>query len=93
MTVFARDGLLPLAEPSAAERVRKSLKEAGERAEADELLVAIGRTPDTQDIGPDQTGLRAGGWLAADDTLRAAGQRAGYARSSVRLNGRAPRPA
>ena len=42
----------------------------GERLEADELLVAIGRTPNTQDIGLDHVGLKAGAWLTVDDTLR-----------------------
>ena len=42
----------------------------GERLDADELLVAIGRTPNTQDIGLDAVGLKAGGWLTVDDTLR-----------------------
>ena len=101
VTVLARDGLLTLAEPFAAERVGKSLEEAGvsvrlgaeavsvnrggdgtvhvtltdgEQVEADELLVAIGRTPNTRDIGLDKIGLRAGGWLTVDDTLRVAGQ-------------------
>nr|WP_221379033.1 NAD(P)/FAD-dependent oxidoreductase [Actinoplanes polyasparticus] len=42
----------------------------GEQLDADELLVAIGRTPNTQDIGLDAVGLKAGGWLTVDDTLR-----------------------
>jgi pyruvate/2-oxoglutarate dehydrogenase complex dihydrolipoamide dehydrogenase (E3) component len=42
----------------------------GERVEADELLVAIGRTPNTADIGLDTIGLEPGSWLAVDDTLR-----------------------
>jgi pyruvate/2-oxoglutarate dehydrogenase complex dihydrolipoamide dehydrogenase (E3) component len=101
VTVLARDGLLPQAEPFAGERVRKSLEEAGasvhlgaeaasvnrdgngtvhlklvgsEQMEADELLVAVGRTPNTQDIGLDNIGLRPGGWLTVDDTLRVTGQ-------------------
>jgi pyruvate/2-oxoglutarate dehydrogenase complex dihydrolipoamide dehydrogenase (E3) component len=101
VTVLARDGLLPRAEPFAGERVRKSLEEAGalvhlgaeaasvhrdgdgtvhvtladgEQVEADELLVAIGRTPNTQDIGLDNIGLRPGGWLRVDDTLRVSDQ-------------------
>ena len=101
VTVLARDGLLPLAEPFVGERVRKSLEEAGvsvhlgaeavsvnrggdgtvhvtltdgEQVEADELLVAIGRTPNTQDIGLDKIGLRVGGWLTVDDTLRVVDQ-------------------
>ncbi|MET8998678.1 NAD(P)/FAD-dependent oxidoreductase [Amycolatopsis sp. NPDC004169] len=42
----------------------------GEQIEADELLVAIGRTPNTQDLGLDTIGLEPGAWLTVDDTLR-----------------------
>ncbi|MBQ0904109.1 NAD(P)/FAD-dependent oxidoreductase [Micromonospora sp. U21] len=45
----------------------------GDRVEADEVLVAIGRTPNTQDIGLESIGLAPGAWLAVDDTLRVAG--------------------
>ncbi|MFF5179755.1 dihydrolipoyl dehydrogenase family protein [Micromonospora sp. NPDC000316] len=45
----------------------------GDRIEADEVLVAIGRTPNTQDIGLDGIGLAPGAWLAVDDTLRVVG--------------------
>ncbi|GAB2756691.1 hypothetical protein GCM10027072_63530 [Streptomyces bullii] len=45
----------------------------GERIEADELLVAIGRTPNTQDIGLGAVGLTPGTWLTVDDTLRVVG--------------------
>ncbi|MGI5151661.1 dihydrolipoyl dehydrogenase family protein [Plantactinospora sp. CA-294935] len=97
VTVLARDGVLPLAEPFAGELVTESLQEAGVsvrvgaeavavsrdsdgtvhltladggQVEADELLVAIGRTPNTQDIGLDRIGFKPGGWLPVDDTLR-----------------------
>ncbi|MEV4758787.1 NAD(P)/FAD-dependent oxidoreductase [Micromonospora sp. NPDC049559] len=97
VTVLARDGVLPRAEPFVGERVTRSLRAAGVsvrlgaeaasvsrdgdgtlhvtltdggRIEADELLVATGRTPNTQDIGLDRVGLRPGTWLAVDDTLR-----------------------
>ncbi|MFJ9782817.1 dihydrolipoyl dehydrogenase family protein [Amycolatopsis sp. NPDC101161] len=42
----------------------------GEQLDADELLVAIGRTPNTQDIGLDTVGLKPGGWLTVDSTMR-----------------------
>jgi pyruvate/2-oxoglutarate dehydrogenase complex dihydrolipoamide dehydrogenase (E3) component len=42
----------------------------GERIEADQVLVAIGRTPNTLDIGLDSAGLKPGAWLTVDDTLR-----------------------
>ncbi|MFG1654305.1 dihydrolipoyl dehydrogenase family protein [Micromonospora sp. NPDC049275] len=46
---------------------------SGEEIEADEVLVAVGRTPNTQDIGLDRIGLAPGAWLAVDDTLRVVG--------------------
>jgi pyruvate/2-oxoglutarate dehydrogenase complex dihydrolipoamide dehydrogenase (E3) component len=98
VTMLARDGVLPLAEPFAGERVVESLRDAGvsvrlgaeagsvkrdgtvhitltdgQQVEADELLVAIGRTPNTQDIGLDAVGLTPGAWLTVDDTLRVVG--------------------
>ncbi|MEU6021870.1 NAD(P)/FAD-dependent oxidoreductase [Micromonospora sp. NPDC047134] len=42
----------------------------GERVEADEVLIAIGRTPNTGDIGLDTVGLTPGDWLPVDDTMR-----------------------
>ncbi|GAB3146480.1 dihydrolipoyl dehydrogenase family protein [Amycolatopsis sp. NPDC004378] len=42
----------------------------GEQIEADELLVAIGRTPNTQDLGLEHVGLKPGSWLTVDDTMR-----------------------
>ncbi len=100
VTVLARDGVLPLAEPFVGERVTESLRDkgvsvrigaeaaavtraddgtvsvtltTGEQIEADELLVAIGRTPNTQDIGLDTVGLTPGAWLTVDDTMRVTG--------------------
>ncbi|MFJ7417677.1 dihydrolipoyl dehydrogenase family protein [Streptomyces uncialis] len=45
----------------------------GERVEADEILVATGRAPRTEDIGLDTVGLEPGGWLSVDDSLRVEG--------------------
>ncbi|MEU8609236.1 NAD(P)/FAD-dependent oxidoreductase [Actinoplanes sp. NPDC048791] len=100
VTVLARDGVLPQAEPFAGELVTTSLRDAGvsvrpgaeaasvtrdsdgtvrltltdgEQVEADELLVAVGRTPNTLDIGLDRIGLKPGTWLTVDDTLRVLG--------------------
>jgi pyruvate/2-oxoglutarate dehydrogenase complex dihydrolipoamide dehydrogenase (E3) component len=42
----------------------------GEQIEADELLVAVGRTPNTQHLGLDRVGLKPGSWLPVDDTMR-----------------------
>jgi dihydrolipoamide dehydrogenase len=45
----------------------------GTTLEADELLVATGRIPNTSDIGLEAFGLEAGDWLTVDDTLRVLG--------------------
>ncbi|MFD1372251.1 dihydrolipoyl dehydrogenase family protein [Actinoplanes sichuanensis] len=42
----------------------------GDRVEVDEVLVAIGRTPNTGDIGLETVGLKPGSWLTVDDTMR-----------------------
>jgi pyruvate/2-oxoglutarate dehydrogenase complex dihydrolipoamide dehydrogenase (E3) component len=43
--------------------------EDGSTVDADEVLVAIGRTPRTGDIGFDAIGLTPGDWLEVDDTM------------------------
>ena len=110
VTVLARDGVLPQAEPFAGELVTTSLRAAGvtvrlgaeaasvsrdahgavhltltdgDRVEADELLVAVGRTPQTHDLGLDAIGLEPGAWLTVDDTLRVAGHDWLYAAGDV----------
>src|SRR5882757_2534586 len=40
----------------------------GDQIEADEILFAIGRTPNTGDIGLETVGLPPGSWLDVDDT-------------------------
>jgi pyruvate/2-oxoglutarate dehydrogenase complex dihydrolipoamide dehydrogenase (E3) component len=97
VTVLARDGILPTAEPFAGERVTETLQKTGvsvrvgaearavhrddtgtvhitltdgEQIEADELLVAIGRRPNTADLGLEAVGRTPGAWLTVDDTLR-----------------------
>lgn len=47
--------------------------EGGESLEGDELLVATGRSPRTEDIGLDTVGLTPGGWIAVDDSCRVPG--------------------
>ncbi|MFD6890722.1 dihydrolipoyl dehydrogenase family protein [Streptomyces sp. NPDC059957] len=47
--------------------------EGGETLEGDELLVATGRSPRTEDIGLDTVGLTPGGWIAVDDSCRVPG--------------------
>lgn len=51
------------------QRVRIEL-ENGSAVEGDELLVAIGRRPHTDEIGLETIGLEAGAYVDVDDTLR-----------------------
>ena len=41
----------------------------GVTVEAEEILVAAGRTPRTRDIGLESVGLKAGDWISTDDTM------------------------
>jgi pyruvate/2-oxoglutarate dehydrogenase complex dihydrolipoamide dehydrogenase (E3) component len=45
----------------------------GAKLNGEQLLVAVGRTPRTSDIGLDTLGLKAGDWLEVDDQLRVGG--------------------
>jgi dihydrolipoamide dehydrogenase len=61
--------------------------EGGEAVAADELLVSIGRTPRTADLGLETVGLEPGKHVRADESLRVAGTDWLYAIGDV--NGRA----
>jgi len=61
--------------------------DVGESVEADELLVAIGRTPRTGDLGLETVGLEPGEYVEVDYSLRVAGHDWLYAVGDV--NGRA----
>ena len=52
--------------------------EDGGQVTADELLVALGRTPNTADIGLDSVGLEGGGYLPVDRSLRVQGVAGGW---------------
>ncbi|MFJ3876406.1 dihydrolipoyl dehydrogenase family protein [Streptomyces sp. NPDC090077] len=47
--------------------------EGGELLEGDELLMATGRAPRTEDIGLDTVGLEPGGWIGVDESCRVEG--------------------
>jgi dihydrolipoamide dehydrogenase len=47
--------------------------DSGAQLEADEILFATGRTPNTGDIGLDTIGLSPGSWLDVDDTCLVGG--------------------
>jgi pyruvate/2-oxoglutarate dehydrogenase complex dihydrolipoamide dehydrogenase (E3) component len=59
----------------------------GDELRGDELLVAVGRRPRTDDIGLESVGIDPGGYLATDDQLRVNGRDWLYAIGDV--NGRA----
>ncbi len=73
-------------EPTAVERgpdgVRVSF-DAGEDLVADEILIATGRVPRTEDLGLETVGLEPGAWLDVDDTLRVRGHDSLYAVGDV----------
>lgn len=43
--------------------------DTGTTIDADEVLVAVGRTPRTGDIGLEAIGLKPGDWMSVDDTM------------------------
>lgn len=47
--------------------------EGGEALEGDELLIATGRQPRTEDIGLDTVGLTPGDWIGVDESCRVDG--------------------
>jgi dihydrolipoamide dehydrogenase len=62
---------------------------AGEEFTGDELLVATGRRPRTDDIGLDTVGLHPGDWLEVDDTMRVTGVEGGWLYAAGDVNHRA----
>src|SRR5207245_176700 len=61
----------------------------GAELEADEVLVAVGRRPNTSDIGLDTIGLQPGKPVAVDDQLRAFGIDGDWLYAVGDVNGRA----
>ncbi|MDQ1738967.1 MAG: hypothetical protein QOE53_619, partial [Pseudonocardiales bacterium] len=52
--------------------------DSGERITADEVLVAAGRRPNSDDIGLESVGLKSGGYLTVDDQLNVEGVEGGW---------------
>jgi pyruvate/2-oxoglutarate dehydrogenase complex dihydrolipoamide dehydrogenase (E3) component len=77
--VIVRTGVAATAveRPQPGGPVRVRLDDGGE-IEADEVLVATGRVPNTADLGLDTIGLDPGGWLEADDSGRVEGVDGGW---------------
>jgi pyruvate/2-oxoglutarate dehydrogenase complex dihydrolipoamide dehydrogenase (E3) component len=57
--------------------------------EAEEILVAVGRTPGTVDAGVETVGLRPGDYVRTDDTMRAEGVHGGWLYAIGDVTGRA----
>ena len=62
--------------------------EEGPEVVADELLVAIGRRPHTDDMGLDSVGLEPGESIEVDDSMRATGIDGGWLYAIGDVNGR-----
>jgi pyruvate/2-oxoglutarate dehydrogenase complex dihydrolipoamide dehydrogenase (E3) component len=63
--------------------------EDGTELEADEILVATGRRPNTGDLGLESVGLEPGRSIETDDQLRATGVQGGWLYAIGDVNGRA----
>jgi pyruvate/2-oxoglutarate dehydrogenase complex dihydrolipoamide dehydrogenase (E3) component len=61
----------------------------GTHIEADELLVAAGRAPRTDDLGLEHVGLTSGGWLAVDPSQRVSSVPGGWLYAVGDVNRRA----
>ena len=57
--------------------------------EADEILIATGRVPNTKDIGLETVSLQPGDWLEVDDTCRVKGVASGWLYAAGDVNHRA----
>ncbi len=92
---FEAEGIDVLLEARAARASRSngtvSLElDDGRRLDADELLVGVGRRPNTADIGLETVGLTPGRAVEVDDALRAEGVAGGWLYAIGDVNGRAP---
>ncbi|MGM0819401.1 MAG: dihydrolipoyl dehydrogenase family protein, partial [Actinomycetota bacterium] len=62
--------------------------EGSDAVEADELLVAVGRRPATDDLGLERVGLEPGGFLDVDDSLKVTAIDDGWLLAVGDVNGR-----
>jgi pyruvate/2-oxoglutarate dehydrogenase complex dihydrolipoamide dehydrogenase (E3) component len=60
----------------------------GGSVEADEILVATGRVPNTKDIGLETVSLKPGDWIDVDDTCRVKGVASGWLYAAGDVNHR-----
>jgi dihydrolipoamide dehydrogenase len=92
---FELEGIEVLVEARAAAvsrtdgRITLRLEDGRER-ESDELLIGVGRRPNTADLGLETVGLEPGRPVAVDDGLRATGVDGTWLYAIGDVNGRAP---
>jgi dihydrolipoamide dehydrogenase len=94
---FADEGILVYTGASAVRVSRETddgpvtaILHSGQSVTADELLVAVGRTPNTHDLGMETVGLRPGAPVEVDDQLRAKKVSGGWLYAVGDVNGRSP---
>ncbi len=80
--VTVRTGVSPTSAHRDGDTVTIALDDGSEIV-AEEVLVATGRTPRTDDLGLESIGLTPGDWLTTDDTLRIQGFEWLYAAGDV----------
>jgi pyruvate/2-oxoglutarate dehydrogenase complex dihydrolipoamide dehydrogenase (E3) component len=91
MTVHAQANVTRVQRHSPATPVQVWFDAPGTGAtsmEADEILVATGRVPNTKDIGLEAVSLKPGDWVDVDDTCRAKGVNAGWLYAAGDVNHR-----
>ena len=93
---FSDEGILVYTNATAIRVSRESddgpvtaILHSGQSVTADELLVAVGRTPNTHDLGMETVGLRPGERVEVDDQLRAKKVAGGWLYAVGDVNGRA----
>lgn len=69
--------------------VARLVLSGGETIFADEILVATGRQPRTEELGLESAGLKRGSWLEVDDSMRVKGVSGGWLYAAGDVNHRA----
>jgi pyruvate/2-oxoglutarate dehydrogenase complex dihydrolipoamide dehydrogenase (E3) component len=95
LAAFEAEGITVLLDARAAKASRSSegitlTLEDGRELVGDELLVGVGRRPNTADLGLETVGLEPGRAVTVDDSLRALGVEGGWLYAIGDVNGRAP---